>query len=155
MGFSAKSMISPRHSGRHSGTVEPESTAQEGVVAVVVERGDRTCTLFCRGSGGTWPSIDEAKDEVKKISTQIVWPETTRGVWVARADVNEPPTLDRGSGHSRRTDPTTPTRASAEGDSYMAARVLRGTARAGQSSRIQHGPRAGSDVDVQSHKGVS
>jgi hypothetical protein len=105
----------------------------EAVIAVVVEHDDRTCSLFCRGSGGSWHSIEEAKDAVERISSDIVWRETTAGVWIARTGTNEPPVFDRGSGVSRRAA-ASPKKASSEGDTYMAARVLRGIRRSGRSS---------------------
>lgn len=98
---------------------------QNGVVAVVVQHGDRMCSLFFRGSGTGWPSTDRAKDAVEKIAPGAVWRETTLGVWVARTATSEPPVLDHTYGHSRR-EPDKPRRTSTRGDSYMAARVLRG-----------------------------
>jgi len=107
--------------------------SQEGVIAVVVERSDGTCSVFCRGSGGSWPSVDEAKNVVEKVSPWVVWRETTPGVWTGRSDANELQVLDRGSGRSRRTEPAKLTRPSSGADTYVAARILRGTARSGQS----------------------
>jgi len=119
---------------------------QKGVVAVVVERDDGTCVLFFRGSGGTWPSSDEAKNAVDKISAGVVWRESTGGVWVARADVNGPEVLDRAPARRRRTEPGKPTKTSAKKDTYMAARVLRGTVRFGQSRHAPSGSRADAGV---------
>ncbi len=119
---------------------------QKGVVGVVVERDDGTCVLFFRGSGGTWPSSDEAKNAVDKISAGVVWRESTGGVWVARADVNGPEVLDRARARRRRTEPGKPTKTSASKDNYMAARVLRGTVRLGQSPTTLPGSRADSGV---------
>jgi len=124
-----------------------DGASQEGVIAVVVERGDRTCALYCRGSDSTWPSMVEAKNAVEKISAPVVWRETTGGVWVARAGVTEPPVFGRGSGRSRRTEPAETTRASASGGTYMTARVLRGMSRSGLSLDIPEGPRTGSEAE--------
>jgi hypothetical protein len=126
---------------------------QKGIVAVAVERDDGTCVLFCRGSGVTWPSRDEAKKAVEKSSPDIVWRESTQGVWVARCDVNVPPVLDRVSGRRRRTDPDRVTSTSTGRDTYMAARVLRGTARFGQSRSVPHGTGVDSGVSGERQAG--
>jgi len=119
---------------------------QKGVVAVVVERDDGTCVLFFRGSGGTWPSSDEAKNAVDKISAGVVWRESTGGVWVARADLNGPEVSDRATARRRRSEPGKPAKTSATKDTYMAARVLRGTVRFGHSRNAPPGSRADSGV---------
>jgi hypothetical protein len=103
----------------------------DGVIAVIVVRGDQTCSLYCRGTDGSWPSVADAKAAVEELSAQVVWRESTSGVWVARFDVNDAPISDRGSGRNRRRDDPKPTTPSARGDTYMAAQVLRGTAVAG------------------------
>lgn len=126
---------------------------QRGVVAVAVERDDGTCVLFCRGSGVTWPSRDEAKKVVEKFSADIVWRESTEGVWVARSDVNLPPVLDRVSARRRRTEPERVSRTSPGRDSYMAARVLRGTVRLGQSRNVPHDTAADSGVSGERQAG--
>ena len=104
---------------------------RDGVIAVIVERSDQTCSLYCRGTDGNWPSIADAKSAVESLSAQVVWRESTSGVWVARFDVNDPPIVDRGPGRGRRHDDPKPTRPSDRGDTYMAARILRGTSVAG------------------------
>lgn len=99
-----------------------------GVVAVAVERDDRTCTLLFRGASSTWPSVPAAKDAVEEMSDRVDWRETTPGVWTARADGHAPADLDRSIGRSRRPEaPRPPVRASGGGVSYNAALVLRGT----------------------------
>jgi len=103
---------------------------RKGIVAVVVERGDGTCTALCRGSDTSWPSTDVAKDAVERISPAVMWREITAGVWVARTDGSESPFFDRSPGHSRREAPKA-SRPSTGGDTYMAALVLRGTAMSG------------------------
>jgi hypothetical protein len=102
------------------------SDRSDGVIAVIVERGDRTCSLYCRGTDGGWPSVAEAKAAVEELSAQVVWRESTSGVWVARFDVDDAPISDRGPGRNRRRDDPKPIRSSDRGDTYMAARVLRG-----------------------------
>lgn len=59
-------------------------SAAEDVVAVVVQRGDRTCSVICRGAGFSWPTVGDAKAAVERMAPRISWRETTRGVWVAR-----------------------------------------------------------------------
>jgi hypothetical protein len=113
--------------------VHGNTAGSEAVIAVVVERDDRTCSLFCRGSGGSWHSIEEAKDAVGRISSEVTWRETTPGVWIARTGTNKPPVSDRGSGVSRR-QAAGPKKTSSRGDTYMAARVLRGIGRSSRSS---------------------
>ena len=126
---------------------------QKGVIAVVVEREDGSCSLFCRGFGGSWPSIDEAKGAVEKASGQIAWRETTSGVWVARVNVSGVPASDRDPGRRRRPAPDRSMRPSVGGDSYMAARVLRGTARIGQSPNVANGPGSGCGVEGERQAG--
>ncbi len=126
---------------------------QKGVIAVVVERENGSCSLFCRGFGGSWPSIDEAKSAVEKASGQVAWRETTSGVWVARVKVNGVPASDRGPGRRRRPVPDRSVRPSVGGDSYMAARVLRGTARIGQSPNVANGSRSGVGVEGERQAG--
>ena len=108
---------------------------RKGVIAVVVERRDGSCAAYLRGSNESWPSIDEGRAAVERASAPIVWRETTPGVWTARPDGDQPLPVDRGSRHSRRADPTEPTRASTRADTYMAARILRGIVGSGRSSR--------------------
>jgi hypothetical protein len=104
---------------------------RDGVIAVIVERDDQTCSLYCRGTDASWPSVAEAKAAVEELSAQVVWRESSSGVWVARFDVNDAPIPDRGPGRNRRRDDPKPTRSSDRGDTYVAARVLRGTSVAG------------------------
>lgn len=63
---------------------EPGAPAQKQVVAVIVERADKTCAVVGRGSGASWPSLHEAKEAVATMAAEVVWRETTSGVWVAR-----------------------------------------------------------------------
>lgn len=107
--------------------------SHDGVIAVLVEGSDGTCSLFCRGSGGSWPSVDEAKNVVEKVSPWVVWRETTPGVWTGRSDANEPQVLDCRSGRGQRTEPANTTRPSSVADTYLAARVLRGITHSGRS----------------------
>jgi len=99
---------------------------QAGVIAVAVQRVDRTCALFFRGSSGSWPSVDEAKASVEEVSAQVVWRETTPGVWAARVDVNEPPPLDHAPQRRRSPEPPRVAKSSTGTNTYMAALVLRG-----------------------------
>ena len=124
---------------RTRGLRDPERPA--GVIAVAIERGDGTCSLLREGASASWPSIGEAKSAVESSSTGIVWREATPGVWTARADGSEPPALDRSYGKGRRAEPVKSTRAAAQGDTYMAALVFRGTARSGHSRAVSHRPR--------------
>jgi len=107
----------------------------KGVVAVVVERGDRTCSLYWRGSDGAWPSIDQAKNAVEKVVAQVVWRETTPGVWVARVEGSEPTPVDPGPRRARRVEDRKAVTASGR-ETYMAALVLRGIDRSGLSRGI-------------------
>jgi len=102
-----------------------------GVMAVVVERQDGSCALYLPRSNESRPSLDDARAVVEMTAAPVRWRETTPGVWTARAAEDHP---SRGDGwpHGRRADPAVPTKASAPGDSYTAARVLRGTARPGR-----------------------
>lgn len=118
-----------------------DTERQTGVIAVAIERGDGTCSLLRKGESASWPSIGEAKSAVESSSAGIVWRETTPGVWTARADGSEPPALDRSYGHGRRTESAKSTKAPAQGDTYMAALVFRGTARSGHSTGVSHRPR--------------
>jgi len=140
----AQTISEPRvddHGDVMTGAWEPDH--QKGVIAVVVEREDGSCSLFCRGFGGSWLSIDEAKSAVEKASGQVAWRETTSGVWVARVNVNGVPASDRGLGRRRRAASDRSMRPSVGGDSYMAARVLRGTARIGHSPDGANGSSSG------------
>jgi hypothetical protein len=105
--------------------------SQLGIAAVIVERGDRTCALFNRGLTDNWPSIDEAKAAVEKVSARVVWRETTRGVWVARVDGREPLISDRRRGGARRAEPAKTAKTSTPGDTFLTAHVLRGKVRPG------------------------
>ena len=118
-----------------------------GVVAVVVERGDGTGMLYCRGSGGNWPSATEAKNVVERGSRDVEWYETTPGVWVGRARESKRPAVDRGTGRTRRPEPPRRSRVSPGGDTYLAALVLRGMVGSGHSRGIAPGADTGSDVD--------
>ncbi len=124
-----------------------DAKAQKGVVAVVVERDDGTCVTFGQACPGVWPSVDEAKNVVEKCSAPVLWRETTGGVWVARVDASVNPVPDPGPGRRRRSETDRPTRAPAGTDTYMAARVLRGTAAVGKSGNIPHGSIAGSGFE--------
>ena len=132
---------------KESSSMWGEARTQKGVVAVVVERDDGTCVTFGRACAGVWPSVDEAKNVVEKFSSPVLWRETTGGVWVARVDGAVHPVPDPGPARRRRSDADRPTRAPAGTDTYMAARVLRGTAPVGPSGNLPHGSAAGSGVD--------
>jgi hypothetical protein len=138
-GASVSTLASTDSTVRTRALREPERAA--GVVAVAIERGDGTCSLLRAGASASWPSIGEAKSAVESSSAGIIWREATPGVWTARADGSEPPALDRSYGHGRRSEPAKSTRAAAQGDTYMAALVFRGTARSGHASAVSHRPR--------------
>lgn len=103
------------------------------VVAVVVERDDGTSRLYCRGSGGDWPSAEEARYVVERVSTDVVWHETTPAVWVGRSGESNGPTPDRGGGRTRRLDPPRRPSTSPDRETYLAALVLRGMVGSGHS----------------------
>lgn len=117
-----------------------------GVVAVVIERDDGTGMLYCRGSGGTWPTAVEAKHVVARVSRGVVWHETTPGVWVGRAGESKGQAADRGTGRTRRPEPPSRPRVSPDGETYLAALVLRGIVGSGNSRGIPRGPENVSDV---------
>jgi hypothetical protein len=52
-------------------------------VAVVIERGDKTCAVVRPGAGESLPSLRAAKQAVEDLAPFVGWRETTRGVWVA------------------------------------------------------------------------
>ncbi len=85
MGSPATAVATATRPTRRSHRRDPGGLAQAQVVAVVVVRSDKTCALVGRGSGTSWPSLLEAKEAVALMSPVVVWRETTRGVWVARA----------------------------------------------------------------------
>lgn len=126
-----------------------DARTQKGVVAVVVERDDGTCVTFGQACAGVGPSVDEAKNTVEKLSSPVLWRETTGGVWVARVDASACPVPDPAPARRRRSDADRPNRAPAGTDTYMAARVLRGTAPAGRSGNVPHGVVAGSGADAE------
>ena len=116
-------------------------------VAVVVERDDGTSMLYCRGSGGDWPSVTEAKRVVETVSRDVVWRETTSGVWVGRCGESKGPAADRGTGRSRRPEVPSRPRVSPGGETYLAALVLRGMVGSGHSRGIARGGSDGSDAE--------
>jgi hypothetical protein len=67
-------------------TTDLDIPAKGEVVAIVIERVDKTCALICPGFGSSWSSVREAKDAVKKMTPQPDWSETEPGVWLARSD---------------------------------------------------------------------
>ena len=85
MGSNAAGVATATRPTRRTHRKEFGALAQAQVVAVVVVRADKTCALVGRGSGTSWPSLLEAKEAVALMSPVVVWRETTRGVWVARA----------------------------------------------------------------------
>jgi hypothetical protein len=60
----------------------PDAPPRDKVLAVVIERGDKTCAVVCPGSGESWPSLRAAKQAVELLEPMVWWRETTRGVWV-------------------------------------------------------------------------
>ena len=52
-------------------------------MAVVIERGDKTCAVVRPGAGESLPSLRAAKQAVEDLAPFVGWRETTRGVWVA------------------------------------------------------------------------
>lgn len=139
--------------GRESSAMRGDVEVQKGVVAVVVEREDGRSVTFGRHCAGVWPSVDEAKNLVEKVSAPVRWRETTGGVWVARADVPEIPVPDRGRERRRRSDSDTAPQPPAGTATYMAARVLRGIAPGGQSGTIPHGSTVGSSFEGERRAG--
>jgi len=146
-----KTQSQPRiRTDARAGTVSAASTragrdggGPTGGIAVVVERADRTCALFFRGASECWPSVDEAKNAVAQTSTHLVWRETTPGVWVARADVSDATSSDRGSRRSPKIEP--PREMPRTGTAtYMAARVLRGVVLSGDSDCVEPASTTGS-----------
>jgi hypothetical protein len=113
--------------------VEPRSTHQHGIHAVLVERDDGTCALYGGGQSGTWPSISDARAAFEEAAPHLVWRETTPGVWVARADANTAPARDGRSWSNRRSGSVAPRNGPSGTDTYMTARVLRGITRTGGS----------------------
>lgn len=75
----------PARPARRTRRNQPGVLGQKEVVAVVIERSDKTCAVVGRGNGSSWPSLRAAQDAVSVLSPDVVWRETTRGVWVARA----------------------------------------------------------------------
>jgi hypothetical protein len=129
--------VSPDGSVRTTPRVEPRSTQQHGVHAVLVERADGTCVLYGRGQSGNWPSIGDAWAAFEEMGAPYVWRETTPGVWVARADANVAPARDGRSWPSRRSG-SVPSRNESSGtDTYMTARVIRGIVRTGPAPSEQ------------------
>ena len=124
----------------------PAAKGEDGVIAVIVERDDGTCTVFCRGTDRSWPSMEQARESVEDISSGAVWRQTTPGVWVARRGVADPPICDRGPGRGRRSEVSKTTRSSGQGDTYMAALVLRGITGPGQPGALLREPIRGRHV---------
>lgn len=58
-------------------------SVRDKVVAVVIQRGDKTCAVVGPGWGHSWSSLARAKQEVEELAPLIGWRETARGVWVA------------------------------------------------------------------------
>ena len=69
----------------HARNVRLASNAtRQGVVAVIMECVDRTCTVVSRGRAAIWPSVGDAMRAVKDLAPTVVWRETRPGFWVAR-----------------------------------------------------------------------
>jgi hypothetical protein len=68
--------------GRRS---DRDAPPRDRVVAVVIERADKTCGIVGPGSGESRSSLRAAKRAVEDLEPRVVWRETTRGVWVAVA----------------------------------------------------------------------
>jgi len=125
----------------------PNADRTVAVIAVVVERDDGTSMLYCRGSAGEFPSAEEARRVVERVSSDVVWRETTPGVWVGRCGESEGPAADRGNGRTRRPEPPRRPRVSPGGQTYLAALVLRGMVGSGHSRGIPRGPNELSEAE--------
>jgi len=112
---------------------EAEPRVHKGVQGVLVERDDGTCVSFGLDLNGEWPTIDHAWHAVKNVSAQLAWRETTPGVWVARAKVDDSPDRDRRPSSGRRAEASPSVNSSTRDQSYMAARVLRSAIQPAQS----------------------
>lgn len=56
-----------------------------GVVGIIIECVDKTCTVVGGDFSLSCRSIDDAMGTIEKMASPVVWRETTPGFWVARA----------------------------------------------------------------------
>ena len=61
------------------------ATERYGVVAIVIEGVDKTCTVVGGDFSISCPSIDDAMGTIEEMAPTVVWREATPGFWVARA----------------------------------------------------------------------
>ena len=115
--------LSPKPSREPAELVPPG-----GVLGVIVERPDGTCTLYTQGGRGDWPSMRAAYDALEQVAPVLEWRQSTPGVWVARAGDREPelPTRTRSSRAAGSPRPAPRPPSAPKSDSYIAARVIRG-----------------------------
>ena len=105
-------------------TPQVESPPASEVLAVVALRSDGTCVVYSQGRRGDWPSVGDAFNALGKVSPELTWRESTPGVWVARVaagmrNENSPLASANTARFARAAAPEA-------GESYMAARVMRG-----------------------------
>jgi hypothetical protein len=56
-----------------------------GVIAIVIECVDKTCTVVGSDFSLDFPSIHDAMGSIEEMTPPVVWREATPGYWVARA----------------------------------------------------------------------
>ena len=103
------------------------------VRAVLVERVDATCVLYCGGPVGEWPSLDHAWDAVAKIDPHLEWRASTPGVWVG-VPRSVPCPSDDGPG-ALHLDTAGATNESAMGGAFTVARLMGREAAPGRPDR--------------------
>ena len=69
----------------------PDRDDDGSVVAVLAQRSDGTCVVYCEGRRGEWPSKGAAIEAITSWSPTLAWRESTPGVWVGRAAVAPTP----------------------------------------------------------------
>ena len=135
MGFSPNPRVPQRAAAEPVAAPDAalEATTHGRVLAVVVQRTDHTCGLFCRGWGGDWPALGDAQGALEQMVGSVVWREATPGVWVARSNVDRAPVPERRAKRPRRVEVTRSSRSVSDNDTYETARILRGIIRPSRS----------------------
>jgi hypothetical protein len=70
---------------RNARVAASPSSERYGVIAVIIECVDETCTVVGSDFSLSCSSLDDAMDTIGEMTTPVVWRETTPGFWVARA----------------------------------------------------------------------
>jgi hypothetical protein len=135
VGPSADRTVLPTRPSTGAGSDDPVPVEHEGVRAVLIQRSDGTCVLYGRGWEDEWTSVEGAWSAVESTAPRLEWRETTPGVWVAGADGDRSSPAGRQTGRARRSEGAATKRASSDADTYMAAQVIRGITRTGQSPK--------------------